>query len=176
MTCIVIPDALVSIGDQAFSSCNGLTNVTIGKGVVNIGNAPFQICTSLKTVAVDALNSAFICTNGVLLNKNQTFLCEFLAGKVERSYDIPNTITNIGGFAFYGCTSLTNITIPDSVTNIGSSAFCYCTGLIRITVGNSVTAIGNSAFEYCPLTSIMLPDTVVIIGDQAFASTGLTNI
>ena len=32
-------------------------------------------------------------------------------------------MTNIGAYAFSGCTSLTSITIPDSVTSIGDSAF-----------------------------------------------------
>lgn len=31
---------------------------------------------------------------------------------------IPDSVTSIGEYAFYGCTSLTSITIPDSVTDI----------------------------------------------------------
>src|SRR4029077_59472 len=47
---------------------------------------------------------------------------------------IPSTInglpvTSIGDYAFFGCTSLTNVTIPNSVTNIGYAAFNTCTSL-----------------------------------------------
>ena len=39
---------------------------------------------------------------------------------------IPNSVTNIGSYAFSGCSSLTSIEIPSSVTNIGTSAFSNC--------------------------------------------------
>ena len=39
------------------------------------------------------------------------------------SVTIPNSVTNIGDWAFYGCTSLTNVTIPNGITSIGDLAF-----------------------------------------------------
>ena len=42
---------------------------------------------------------------------------------------IPDGVTEIGTFAFWGCKWLTSVTIPDSVTSIGNSAFWGCTGL-----------------------------------------------
>ena len=47
------------------------------------------------------------------------------------------------------CSSLTSIKIPDSVTSIGGSAFYSCTGLTSITIPNSVTSIGTYAFAHC---------------------------
>src|SRR5699024_440051 len=62
---------------------------------------------------------------------------------------IPSSVTSIGSYAFYGCSSLTSITIPSSVTSIGSSAFVYCRSLASITIPSSVTSIGWGAFYYC---------------------------
>ena len=62
---------------------------------------------------------------------------------------IPNSVTNIGDYAFSGCRSLTDIVIPDSVTNIGDCAFWDCRSLTDIVIPNSVTSIGDNAFEYC---------------------------
>jgi hypothetical protein len=52
---------------------------------------------------------------------------------------IPNSITSIENYAFYGCNGLTSITIHDSVTNIGEWAFGSCTGLTSI-ICNATTA------------------------------------
>ena len=62
---------------------------------------------------------------------------------------VPESVTSIGGFAFYNCTGLTSITIPESVTSIGKSAFNGCTGLTSVTIPNSVTFIGDYAFCRC---------------------------
>ena len=59
------------------------------------------------------------------------------------------TVTSIGDWAFYWCTSLIGVTIPDSVTNIGDYAFYKCTNLTNVTIPNSVTSIGESAVSYC---------------------------
>ena len=42
---------------------------------------------------------------------------------------IPNSVTSIGDWAFFGCTSLTAINIPNSVTTIGDGAFSDCPSL-----------------------------------------------
>ena len=46
---------------------------------------------------------------------------------------IPSNITSIGEHAFWNCNNLTNIIIPDSVTSIDGDAFCDCSSLINIT-------------------------------------------
>ncbi len=86
---------------------------------------------------------------------------------------IPSTInglpvTSVGNSAFSGA-GLTSVTIPDSVTNIGEYAFGGCWGLAGVTIGNSVTRIGDSAFNACwSLTSVTIPDSVISLGDNAF--------
>ena len=38
---------------------------------------------------------------------------------------IPDSVTQIGEYAFDGCRSLTSVVIPDSVTEIGCGAFVW---------------------------------------------------
>ena len=85
------------------------------------------------------------------------------------AYTIPDSVTSIGRYAFYGCTSLTSVTIPGSVTSIGVYAFDSCASLISVTIPDGVTSIGDSAFDYCTsLTSVTIPGSVTSIGDSVF--------
>ena len=88
------------------------------------------------------------------------------------------TVTSIGNYAFYRCSSLTSVDIPDGVTSIGNGAFEICHSLTSITIPDSVTSIGNSAFDSCDsLTSVTIPDSVTSIGDRAFGNcTELTSV
>ena len=79
------------------------------------------------------------------------------------------SVTEIGSYAFYDCSSLTSITIPNSVTSIGGRAFSDCSSLTSITIPNSVTNIGDVAFRDCSsLTSVTIPNSVTSIGSYAF--------
>ena len=94
------------------------------------------------------------------------------------SITIPSYVTTIGGYAFGGCTSLTSITIPSYVTRIEYSTFSRCTSLISVTIPNGVTTIEFDAFEGCTsLTSVTIPNSVTEIGREAFEGcTSLTSV
>ncbi|PJI08172.1 MULTISPECIES: leucine-rich repeat protein [Clostridium] len=94
------------------------------------------------------------------------------------SVTIPDTVTSIGGFAFYYCSSLVSISIPNSVTSIGDSAFAYCMSLPNITLPTNLSSIGNSTFQDCKaFSSITIPSSVTSIGTYAFFECiSLTNI
>ena len=92
------------------------------------------------------------------------------------SITIPNTAISIGDSAFFG-TALTSVVIPDSVTSIGDVAFQACEYLTSITLSNNITSIGPQTFDGCSsLLSIVIPDSVTSIGDMAFSGTALTEI
>ena len=75
----------------------------------------------------------------------------------------------IGSNAFYGCSTLANVTIPNTVTTIGDQAFASCSGFTSITIPDSVTTIGYRAFNGCRnATSIRIGCGVTHIESNAF--------
>lgn len=91
-----------------------------------------------------------------------------------------NGITSIGDYSFYVCQNFTGeLTIPDSVTSIGSYAFYACSGFTSLSIGSSVTTINLYAFQSCSgfTGSVTIPASVTTIGGYAFQGcTGLTNV
>ena len=169
LTGITIPDSVTRIDMSTFRGCSSFTSITIPDNVTYIDIWAFNGCTGLTAIDVKAGNNNYTSVNGALFNKDKTELICYPAGKTDKSYNIPNCVTNVGGWAFDGCTSLTSITIPDSVTEIDWSAFEGCTSLTSITIPDSVTEIGWSAFEGCTsLKSITIPSSVTSIGKNAF--------
>ena len=73
----------------------------------------------------------------------------YLNGNLVTDLIIPDGVTIISDYAFYGCTSLANITIPASVTSIGDKAFYGCDSLRSVTIPNNIKSIGRDAFGNC---------------------------
>ena len=185
LTSITIPNSVTLIDDMTFTGCSNLESVILGDSVTIIGEWVFSECTSLTSINIpDSVTTiekgAFCnCTNlqefkgkfasedgrGIIIDG--VFESFAPAGLTE--YNIPNSVTEIGDYAFSWCESLTNVTIPDSVTMIGNYAFYGCSSLTSITIPDSVTTIGYHAFRDCSsLTSATIPDSVTEIGDFAF--------
>ena len=179
LTSVTIPNSVTSIGNSAFYGCSGLTSVTIGNSVTSIGNCAFEDCSGLTSVHITDIAAWCNISFGDNISNPLVYANHlYMNGSEITDLVIPNSVTSIGGSAFYGCDGLTSITIPNSVTSIGNEAFYYCTSLTSVTIPNSVTSIGDGAFEGCTgLTSVTIPNSVTSIGSGAFyGCSGLTSI
>lgn len=170
---------VTSIGEGAFIYCKALTSVTIPNSVNKIGGNAFADCDNLTSVHISNLeawcNISFRNESSNPLSWANSF---FLNGEKITDLMIPNNVTSIGDYVFFGWSGLNSVTIPNNVTSIGKAAFAYCINLTFVAISNSVTFIGNKAFYSCRnLTSFTIPNNVTYIGLFAFGCcSGLTSI
>ena len=188
---ITIPNSVTSIGTMAFYECSALTSINISNSVTSIGESAFSKCKALKSITIPnsvASISANAFTDCEVLEKldvdsenkyydsrnNCNAIIETASNKLIigcKNSIIPDTVSSIGNYAFYGCTGLKSITIPGKVTDIGGSAFDSCTSLSSVTISDGVTSIGTHAFYNCKaLRKIYIPSTIVSIDDGCTAN------
>ena len=94
----------------------------------------------------------------------------FYGNSTIEEVTIPVKVTEIGQSAFYNCSALTKVTIGDGVKTINREAFYSCKKLKHVEFGKNIVTIGRNAFFECQrLESIELYDAVTTIGDGAFS-------
>jgi hypothetical protein len=165
LTAIIIPDGVTSIGEGAFDHCKRLASIIIPDSVTSIGKGAFKGCSNLVAIYVSSGNNKYASDNGVLYSKDKETLIAYPSGKIETSFTIPDSVTNIGESAFYHCYNLASVTIQDSITSIGEGAFEKGFSLVSVTVPGSVTIIGEGAFSCCyDLARVTIPDIRKIAG------------
>ena len=199
LTSVTIPDSVTSIEGYAFYNCSGLTSVTIGNSVTSIGNSAFSGCTSLTGITIpDSVTSigerAFYgCTGEITINCNIPNYRRSVTSEIEcdspfygskfKKITFGDSVSSIGQYAFYNCSSLTKVDITDLSAwckmifgNSYANPLRYAKNLYlnselitKLTIPSDITEIKNFAFYGCTsLTSVTIPDSVTSIGQYAF--------
>ena len=185
LTAVYVPSTVKDIGDSAFFGCNNLDRVSIQGGNLKIGNRAFAGCSSLKRVvfngaAAELGDYAFASCRKIAIyyTQNVTTIgeCAFLGSGLSGELDLRG-VKNIKSSAFKGC-EITSITFGKNLSEIGPSAFFNCDDLNEIKLSDE-----NDEYVYVDgclirrsdntlvlgLASVVIPETVVSIGDYAFA-------
>ncbi len=196
--------SLTSIGDSAFYGCSGLTSITLPSSLTSIGKSAFNGCRALTEINYNAVsvselagygNGVFSYAgqdgDGIIVNFGEgvSTIPSYLFNPYNSSYapnikevNFSSTITSIGGYAFNGCSGLTEVDLSNcaSLTSIGERAFSDCTGLtgaLDLSNCTSLTSIGKYAFSDCTkLTSITFPNTTGWYRTTSSTATSGTNM
>ncbi|MEX1307191.1 MAG: leucine-rich repeat domain-containing protein, partial [Eubacteriales bacterium] len=197
------PRGLSSLGAQSFYNCTGLVDVFAYEHLGAIGSECFRYCDNLT---VHCPQSSFIGGYAELIGAGtETFNYEatgdfILDGSLLVSYlgsdtevTLPESVTEIGAYAFagntdittlnitsqlsriqpyafFGCENLISVTAQTGIQRLDAYAFSGCSHLTNIALSGSYTIVPQGAFQGCnALTEVTLPSNVTLLSDYAFA-------
>ncbi len=202
LSSITIPEGVSSIGVYAFQRCKSLVSVTIPSSVSILETSAFQDCRNLKEIHLlcttppvtklyvfSGVNTS-ICTlyvpaGSLSAYKEAKEWMEFAkiveeaisftydGIKYTKNADAKTVMVALQSTTLSGDLVIPKIALHDgkeyAVTSISYQAFSGCSGLTSIVLPEGVICIGESAFSGCSeLTTITIPSTVSSIGYSAF--------
>ena len=140
---VVVPEGVVSIGDEALSNRIGF----LGKSRNMVPMKSIVFPSGLKEIGKKA----------------------FVGCSLLENMELPTGMERIEEEAFRGCVSLESIILPDTVTYIGAAAFYNCEKLRKIKLPEELKSIEDCTFGGCKeIESICIPGNVQRIGKQVF--------
>lgn len=137
------------LAKYAFSGCNNIKSITLGKNISKIGDYSFSGCSSLEEIDIpDAVTS---------IGANAFENCKAMV-----SATIGNEVEIVDGYAFSNCSSLNEIKIGSKVKTINKYAFSGCSSLPSITIPQAVIDIKDYVFKDCiSLKEVIMADSNV---------------
>ena len=158
---LIIPENVTSIGGNAFNGCSGFTgDLTIGNSVETIGEYAFANCTGLQgTLTIGESFSSCPDTWGKPFDN--------CSGLTTLNYNAINASLP-GWYWLNNCTSLTTLNIGPNVQVIPERAFKDLNFSNAIVIPNTVTTIGYQAFYNCDqITTITIGEGVTTLAGGA---------
>ena len=125
---IEIPSSITRLGEFIFDGCTSLTEVVIPESVVSLtsyGAPTFSNCTGITNFIVDENNPSYKSVDGVLFNKDGSYLEMYTQGKRNSEYKIPDGVVAFSYYAFSGSPYLRSVTIPESIMFIPQYSLGY---------------------------------------------------
>ena len=180
LTGLEFPESLTGLG-CGFINNTGITTITLPKNLTDASGALSGSIVEEVIFAdgMERIPNAVCDANGessfiesVVIPETVTDIGAWAFSECISLYEIelPNSLREIEESAFNGCTGLSSIVIPETVTDIGAGAFSQCVSLYEIELPNSLREIEGRTFCGCTgLSSIVIPETVTRIGGEAFS-------
>jgi hypothetical protein len=187
-------DFVTEIGDGAFFSCIGLTEIKFGDALTLIGKVAFFNTPALERVEIPSLDVWFglelLSSDANPLHGGASL---FVGEDAVTEIVVPESVSSIGDYLFFGCADIVSAVIPDTVTYVGESVFTGCcalesvellasierlpsylfngcTSLVSLILPEGITHVGISALEGCEsLAELVIPESVYYIAKSAFA-------
>lgn len=164
------------IQQYAFNHCSDLKEIKIGEGVKYIGDAAFKSC-KIETAELPStlteigrevfLNCPFL--KSLPVDNNVRYLGNIaydLTDKTLSEYTIREGTKMLAPALFWNA-SQPKVNLPSSIEIIGAQSLSQ-TSNKTLPELPELRRIDDRAFEFCPLTSVVIPEKVELIHNDAF--------
>ena len=164
---VTVPDSVTSIGSQTFFGCSSMTDVYLPDTITTVASQQsFMNTTATVHASADSATAVALSRRNVAFTTpdGYTLLYKVLSGVAKEAY----LVKYVG--------SETELTIPAAfggapLTQIQTAAFAGNTALTSVVIPDSVTVLGAGAFHGCGnLSSVTIPDGVTAIEATTFAA------
>lgn len=185
LTAMVFPDSLEIIGNYAFNMCGNLMTVTLGRNLTEIKTSAFMNCSRLYEVVNNSSMEirkgysnpgSYVATNAIVVTTGESTLVTDENGYMfvyVPAYEDANTSTPAQYILikYYGEGG--DLVLPSSFRgysySIYASAFSGCSSITSVVIPDGVLSIGEYAFYYISgLKSVTIGNTVTKIDRYAF--------
>ena len=183
-----ITDITVSDNNKNYSSVDGVLynkdkteliyypagkygDCVIPKSVKYIHDSAFRGSENITQVSVETGNNYYTVENGILFTKDKTKLVKYPCQLENTSYNVPDSVIDIGGWAFYGNGNISSINFTDSIKSIGECCFDKCYNIELTNIPRKIEYLGGYAFGgRLKAQTLIMPKTLSKLGLHAVAA------
>ena len=177
-----ISDITVSDNNKNYSSVDGVLynkdkteliyypggkcgECVIPKSVKYIHDLAFRDNDNITQVSVETGNNYYTVENGILFTKDKTKLVKYPCQLANTSYNVPDSVIDIGSWAFYGNGNISSINFTDSIKSIGECCFDNCNNIELTSIPRKIEYLGGYAFGgRLKLKTLIMPKTLSKFG------------
>ena len=105
LTSVVMPNTVITLGQEAFSDCRGLQSIHLSENLDIIGERAFENCHGLTEIEIPGTVT--------VLGSHAFVDCSNLA-----SINIPDKVGYLGDYLLAGCLNLRSISLPEGIDTI----------------------------------------------------------
>lgn len=136
-------------------------------------NSTLTFSDGLVQIGSGALHSVSNMTGSLIIPDSVTAIggAAFYKSGFDGDFKLPNSLNIIRSQTFNSIKCTGMLIIPDSVTEIGDYAFQTCTGFSGLKLSNSLTTLGSSVFSTCSSMTgtLTLPLSLTDISSYTFS-------
>lgn len=137
----VVDEGITTLGDNVFSGCSGLVDVTLPSTLKSIGHNAFDGCSSLSVLTIPYGTES--------IGHNAFSGCSQLT-----EIDLPGSVRNVDAQAFSGCKNLAIVRLPSTLKTLGAKAFKGCKLLNVFNELPQFVNSGSADYYAIPATAI----------------------